>query len=130
MNPLEMQDIIRRVCLKNNINCKVKIKWLYRSPMGYRYKENTIHVNPDRCIRMAYKMRMNIEEFLTFATYHEIGHYLYYLNFLSSRSDSKIEREIAAWKISRDLVPESIITAYDEFNRINLESYRKKEVGI
>lgn len=122
MNPLEMEDFIKRICKNNNINCRVKIEW---KPIiaGYNYSDNTIYFNPDRCSSMASKMDMDITDFMKFTTLHEIGHYL---DFKSEPSNSKLEREIMAWKRTRGFVHESELKAYDEFNKINIESYKKK----
>lgn len=123
MNYLEIEDLIKKVCKENNVDCKVRIRWSSRLAC-YNYNENTIYFNPDRVTNMAKKMNMSMNEFITFTTYHEIGHYLDYLK--GDISDSIIEREVAAWELSRELVPEYKLIQYDEFNKINLNSYKKK----
>lgn len=123
MNPLQMEDMIRKICNDNNIKCKIKIMWSGRLAF-YRYKENTIYFNPDRFIPMANKMNLSLDKFITFTTYHEIGHYLDYSS--GTLSNEIIEREVAAWKLTRELINQELVEEYDKFNEINLESYRKK----
>jgi hypothetical protein len=123
MSPFEMEQIIKRICEKNNIDCKVKIQYSHHLAR-YNNKDNVIYFNPDRCITMANKMNMSIEGFISFTTYHEIGHCLDHLK--GNQSDSRIEREVAAWELSRRLIPENVINEYDEFNHVNVESYKKR----
>jgi hypothetical protein len=67
---------------------------------------------------------MTMEKFMEFATYHEIGHCLNFENQTSSKNI--IDREIAAWELSRPLVTSDLLEEYDRFNEINLTSYKKR----
>ena len=124
MNSLDMEDFIRTICRDNNIaDIRTKIE---HSPhmMRYRHTEKTIIFNPDRCVSMANKMGLTLEIFLYYATFHEIGHYLDYS--YGNQSSNVIEREQAAWSLSRELIDPEHLSDYDSFNEINLETYKRK----
>jgi hypothetical protein len=123
MSPFDMEETIKRICIKNNIDYKVKIEWSIHM-MRCNYKDKTISFNPDRCTSMAKKLNMTMKRFMEFATYHEIGHCLDYENETSSKNI--IEREIAAWTLSRSLVSYDLLEEYDQFNEINLASYKNR----
>lgn len=123
MNPFQMQSIIKTICEEHNIDYKIKIEYSYHM-MRCRYNGRVIIFNPDRCLSMAKKMNMNNEKFLKFATLHEIGHAIDFEK--GNPSKNVIEREIAAWNNSRNLVEPELISEYDHFNEINLESYKRR----
>jgi hypothetical protein len=123
MNPLQMQSKIKSIIEENNIEYKVKIEYSIHM-MRCRYKDKTITFNPDRCLAMAKKMKLANEKFLKFATLHEIGHAIDFEK--GDPPKNVIEREIAAWENSRSLVELEMINEYDQFNEINLTSYKRR----
>jgi len=125
MNQFDMRDYIENICSNLNFDLKIKIQ-VYKMyfPMRYERATNNIIFHPERVSKTANKMNIPIEKFLLFGTLHELGHHIDNMNGLMSTD--KIRNETVAWENSRKLISDDLLEEYDEFNKINLNSYRIK----
>ncbi|WP_339193953.1 hypothetical protein MKY95_19330 [Paenibacillus sp. FSL P4-0176] len=96
------------------------------SPMAYNHETNTFKYSERLCQQESKNYEFDYEHFVILLTYHEIGHYLDFLNnphkaeFINIPSMQDI-LELGAWEYGKIIIPEDL---QDDFDEVNSRNYR------